>query len=305
MSQKKLHAEPRIPLFPTTTALYQSNGKDIKVHAISTGSISVKKNFMIRKGPGPISKLNILLGKEYTSYLPIWVFVIEHPEGIMVIDTGDVAEADHDEFYKKEGLTNKMNLYAMANQRMISRDDELDIQLAALNIKVTDVSQVVLTHLHGDHIDGVKFFTSNEIIVNELESKSPYGYLPTTVPGWFKPTLVNYSKNRVDYFDQAYPITKAEDVLLVSTPGHTKQHSSVLLKTDHEHILFAGDLTYQNYQLEKFEMSAAHQDYGLSLKSMKNALAYSRKYPFVYLPSHDFDSGKRLLNKTTMITNTP
>jgi glyoxylase-like metal-dependent hydrolase (beta-lactamase superfamily II) len=232
--------------------------------------------------------------------LPIWVFVIEHPEGIIVIDTGDVEEAAHDAFYRRESLTNKFNLNSMANQRMIFRHDELDMQLAKLNIKISDVSKVVLTHLHGDHVDGVKFFKANEFIVNELESKHPYGYLPTTIPSWFKPTLVTHQLNRIDYFDGAYPITKAEDVLLVSTPGHTKHHSSVLFKTDQEHILFAGDLTYQGYQLSSYELSAAHQDYHLSFASMKKTLAYAGKYPLVYLPSHDYHTGDRLKNKTRL-----
>jgi hypothetical protein len=34
--------------------------------------------------------------------MPIWTWVIDHPEGIMVIDTGDIEEADHKDFKKKK-----------------------------------------------------------------------------------------------------------------------------------------------------------------------------------------------------------
>lgn len=289
----QLHKNP----YPTVTSCFTSNGKNVKVHAISTGSISVKKNFMIKNGPGFISKMNIKFGKEYTPFLPIWVYVIEHPEGIIVIDTGDVEAAGHDEFYKNESAGNKMILKAMSNIRRITREDELDRQLAALHIRIADVSKVIMTHLHGDHIDGIKFFPETEIIVYELEKKYPVGYLPATIPSWFNPTLVNYRKDSIDYFDNAYSITKAEDIFLVPTPGHTTYHSSVLFKTDHEHILFAGDLTYQNYQLDKGELSGSHADYHLASRSIQKTLDYAKKYPLIYLTSHGYDVPELLLNK--------
>jgi N-acyl homoserine lactone hydrolase len=87
-----------------TTATYRSNGKDVKVHAVQTGQISVKNNFRTRKGSGALSKLNILLGQKHTEFMPIWAWVIEHPEGIIVIDTGDIEEADHKDFYKQESI---------------------------------------------------------------------------------------------------------------------------------------------------------------------------------------------------------
>ncbi len=42
------------------TSTYRLNGMDIKIHAISTGSISVKNNFLERKGKGVFSKINII-----------------------------------------------------------------------------------------------------------------------------------------------------------------------------------------------------------------------------------------------------
>ena len=231
------------------TAIFRSNGKEVKVHAVQTGLISVKKNFLAQKGEGFLSKLNIVLGSAYADFMPIWAWVIEHPEGIIVVDTGDISESGHRDFYKNETFGTRFSLKAMANRRNITKQDELDTQLMRLGIRPEQVSKVVLTHLHGDHTDGLKFFPGNEIIVNEAEYRKPYGNLPTTYPKWFSPTLVNFSKNRIDIFDRAYPVTKSEDILLVPTPGHTHHHSSILFKTDNGHILFAGDTSYKHQQL--------------------------------------------------------
>ena len=279
------------------TAVYYSKGKEVKVHAVQTGSISVKENFLTRKGPGFLSKLNILLGSAYAGFMPIWVWVIEHPEGIFVIDTGEIEESGDKAFYKHETIGTKFNLMAMSSRRKIGKGDELDTQLAKLGIKPDQVSRVVMTHLHGDHTDGLKFFPNNEIIVNEAERGKPYGNLPTTYPKWFNPTLVNFSKDRVDLFDVAYPLTRSEDLLMVPTPGHTHHHSSILLKTDKEHILFAGDVSYTAHQLLNYHFAGANINYAASRKTYDNVLGYAQKHPLVYLPSHDANSANRLLNK--------
>src|ERR1700722_4351536 len=282
-----------------STATYQSNGKDVKVHAVQTGQISVKNNFLVKKGPGQISKLNILLGHQYADFMPIWTWVIEHPEGIFVIDTGDIEEAEHKDFYKKENIGTKFNLMAMSSKRNIPKDEELNNQLAKLNIKPGQVSKVVLTHLHGDHTDGLKFFPANEIFVLESEHQYPYGNLPTTYPKWFKPTLINFSKDRVECFDEAYAITKSEDILFVPTPGHTRHHSSILFKTDKEHILIAGDTSYTQQQLADNVFAGVNIDYKKTQETYTTIRKYASKFPTIYLPSHDKNSGTRLLNRKT------
>ncbi len=94
------------------TSTYQLYGKDVKIHAITTGLISVKNNFLARKGKGIFSKVNIMLGQQHAAFMPIWVWVIEHPEGIIVIDTGDIEEAAHKEFHKHESIGAKF-LYGL------------------------------------------------------------------------------------------------------------------------------------------------------------------------------------------------
>src|SRR4051794_25179662 len=99
------------------TAVFFSNGKEIKVHAVQTGLISVKENFLNQKGPGFLSKLNIVLGNTYARFMPIWVWVIEHPEGIIVIDTGDIKESCNKDFYRDETMGTKLSLKLMSNKR--------------------------------------------------------------------------------------------------------------------------------------------------------------------------------------------
>ena len=283
------------------TSVFFCNSKEVKVHAVQTGLISVKENFLNQKGKGFMSKLNIVFGNTYADFMPIWVWVIEHPEGIIVVDTGDVKESGYKVFYKNETLGAKFRLKVMSNKRNINKQDELDAQLTRLGIRPEQVSKVVLTHLHGDHTDGLKFFPENEIIVNEAEYRKPYGNLATTYPKWFNPTLVSFLKDRIDFFDSAYPVTKSEDVLLIPTPGHTYHHASVLLKTDNGHILFAGDTSYKHQQLLDNKFAGANIDFVQTQKTYNTILRYAEKYPVIYLPSHDENSANRLVNREYLI----
>ena len=108
------------------TSVFLINSREVKVHAIQTGLISVKENFLNRKGGGFLSKLNIIFGKAYAGFMPIWAWVIEHPEGIIVVDTGDIEASRHKEFYKGETTRTRLTLSAMANKRDIHKHDELD-----------------------------------------------------------------------------------------------------------------------------------------------------------------------------------
>jgi len=283
------------------TSVFFCNSKEVKVHAVQTGLISVKENFLNQKGKGFMSKLNIVFGNTYADFMPIWVWVIEHPEGIIVVDTGDVKESGYKVFYKNETLGAKFREKVMSNKRNINKQDELDAQLSRLGIRPEQVSKVVLTHLHGDHTDGLKFFPENEIIVNEAEYRKPYGNLATTYPKWFNPTLVSFLKDRIDFFDSAYPVTKSEDVLLIPTPGHTYHHASVLLKTDNGHILFAGDTSYKHQQLLDNKFAGANIDFVQTQKTYNTILRYAEKYPVIYLPSHDENSANRLVNREYLI----
>jgi len=283
------------------TSVFFCNAKEVKVHAVQTGLISVKENFLNQKGQGFMSKLNIVFGNTYADYMPIWVWVIEHPEGIIVIDTGDVKESCYNDFYKNESIGTKFSLKLMSNRRDISKQDELDTQLNRLGIRPEQVSKVVLTHLHADHTNGLRFFPGNEIIVHEDEYRKPYANLASTYPRWFNPTLVSFLKDRIDSFDVAYPLTKSEDLLLVPTPGHTYHHASVLLKTDHEHILFAGDTSYKHQQLLDNRFGGSNIDFVQSQKTYNNILRYAEKNPVIYLPSHDENSGNRLISKECLM----
>jgi glyoxylase-like metal-dependent hydrolase (beta-lactamase superfamily II) len=91
--------------------------------------------------------------------------------------------------------------------------------------------------------------------------------------------------------------------LLVPTPGHTHHHCSVLLKTDKEHVLFAGDASYKHQQVLDNKFGGSNIDFVQSQKTYDHILSYAKKYPLIYLPSHDENSANRLTGKAYIQCN--
>ena len=274
------------------TKTFMAQGELVKIHAISTGMVAVKERFRETDWRGLPAILSSFLDPRFTEWMPIWTWVIEHPEGIFLIDTGENSQVNNPAYFKSSGhFENWMNRTQFKFK--VDREEEVDAQLMQIGIQPEDISTVVLTHLHLDHIDGLKYFPTNKILVNQLEWQKPYGDLPKLYPPWFKPTLIEMNEEFPVFGKSAF-LTQRRDIVLLSTPGHTYGHSSVLLMTDQCHLLFAGDVVYYERQLTENRYSAANVSPRDAQETYRKIKAYSQLYKLIVLPSHDHEAGLRL-----------
>ncbi|MBU3026048.1 N-acyl homoserine lactonase family protein [Zobellia galactanivorans] len=283
----------------TQTTTVKCNGKSVKIHAIQTGTVAVKKSHITNRTAHFLTPIKISLDRHFTEFMPIWVWVIEHPEGNIVIDTGENANVANPGYFDPIGKL--AAAYSKKNFKFkVSQENEIGFQLRQLGIKKDSIKNVILTHLHIDHTDGLKDFKNVEIIVSEKEYKNPSGHFPELVPNWFKPKTVRFQTDFVEVFNEAFPLTKAEDLLLIPTQGHTKHHTSVLFKTDECDILFAGDVCYNQEQLITNDLPGINVSYKETKNTYEKIKTYAKYNKLIFLPSHDIDSGQRLTNKTEL-----
>ena len=266
-----------------------------RIHAICTGTVSVKKNFKQAKGGTLLSKVNFILDKKYSDPLPIWVWLIEHPEGIFLIDTGENANVTDKGYFKKEGiLLNWINTTQFKFQ--VTQAEEIGVRLAEINLSTDRITKVILTHLHLDHIDGLKYFENSNVLINDYEWKHPSFALPSLYPEWLSPILVKLQPKEDSFFSKSFSLTEANDLMLVASPGHTKGHCSVLALAEDYSYFLAGDVTYDQQQLMDDTFAGAHQDFKLSKDTYNKIKKYATRNKTVYLPSHDPQSAVRLSN---------
>jgi N-acyl homoserine lactone hydrolase len=279
-------------MFDRQTVQLTSNGKPVTVHLVSTGGVSVKTKFREATKTGYLAMPDFILDKKFTEWMPIWVLIIEHPEGVFVIDTGENADVNNPGYFKSSGMF--ANWFDTTQFKFkVERDEEIGPQLDQLNIPIEKIKAVALTHLHLDHIDGLKYFPATQIVVNKREWEKPFGDLPKLYPPWFKPTLVDLDE-KYDVFERVHYLTEAKDMLLVETPGHTYHHCSVLLEADECSIFFAADICYTQYQLIQEKYSGTNASHKMAKETYQKVKQFAAHNKLVFIPSHDAAAAARL-----------
>ncbi len=263
----------------------------IKVHAITSGLVKVKKS---HQNPS-IGFPAIMMDPFWTEWLPIHTWLIEHPEGNILIDTGENSNVNNDDYFSCDNVNGMV--YRTILKFDIDESRELPSLLSKINIQPDDIRWVVLTHLHLDHVDGIQFFPNAEFIVSKSEYRiTAPGHVPCLLPNWFRPREVTYSNYNNLGFDGSYALTKAKDVMIVPTPGHTHGHQSVILQTNEASVFFAGDTTFTQEQLLKDQVAGICSDKKAASKTITQIQEFGKNYPMIYLPSHDLESALRLKN---------
>lgn len=275
----------------------------LHIHAIQTGTVGIKTKQLRGEGHGPMRLLHTLTDPNWSDPAPIYAWVIEHPEGIIVVDTGETARTS-----QKGYLPQWHPFMSQAVKHFfVSPEEEIGIQLMNLGIAPSDVRWVIMTHLHTDHAGGLHHFPHAEILVARKEYAAArglngrlLGYLPHHWPRWFNPRLVDFTSGPVGPFPSSFPLTKANDVILLPTEGHSHGHLSVLVREEQLSIFLAGDTSYTEQLLLEQAIDGVSPNEQASQQTLKRIGEYIRAMPTVYLPSHDPASNERLSRRQTV-----
>ena len=274
----------------------------MKVHAISTGTVTITRNWQVGKGQGLTRLVNTLLDRNFTEPLPIFCWVIEHQEGLIVVDTGIPANANDPILFPPH-----MALVQRAARFQITPEQEIGPQMQQRGLSPDDVRWVVLTHLHQDHEGGLQYFPHAEIMIARAEWQVAQGfagrmggYLNIRWPHWLAPTLIDFDPIPHGPFPGSYPVTSRGDVFVVPTPGHSVGHQSIVI-VDGEHTLFiAGDTSYTQDLLLANQIDGIGSDPAAELDTHRRIMDYAASTNMIYLPSHEWDAERRLKERDVL-----
>ena len=170
-------------------------------------------------------------------------------------------------------------------------DKTITDQLGAIGLKPTDVAYVAISHTHGDHIGNVDLFPSSTVLMQRAEYEwidSPDG--PNENVNKLKALarkLLGTPKNLkllagdTDVFGDG-------SVTLVSTPGHTPGHQSLLVHLKNSgFIILSGDVVHLRENFEKSIVPSLNTDEAASIASMDRIRRMMATYNAKLFINHD------------------
>jgi glyoxylase-like metal-dependent hydrolase (beta-lactamase superfamily II) len=265
----------------------------MRIHAIQTGRVRIKQAQIEGRGHGTWRQLQPILSQEWAEWSPTYAWAIEHPEGVIVVDTGAAVHL--------KSLPRWHPYFQLSVRFDIEPEQEVGPQLRSRGIGVRDIKTVVLTHMHIDHDGGLAHFPHSRIVVSgdELARTSGIrgailGYLPNRWPKWFDPQPLAWQPTPCGPFMRSAPLTAAGDVVAVPTPGHTPSHLSVIVHDGDEQIMFAGDASYLDSTMLNGAVDGVNPNEAEATATLAAIRTLCAQRPTIYLPTHDPRSAARL-----------
>jgi len=202
--------------------------------------------------------------------IPVSMWVIDHPKGLVVFDTGNnVAISDNCKGYWAAGNCD----FFKPSQK---REDVIDMQLKKLGYSADKVKVVISSHSHLDHIGNIEMFPNaiHAIQKKELyQAWFPEKFQGRTSPGSFVMADVDNARE-FNYLELEgdYDLFGDGSIQILSTPGHTLGHQSVKVKTGSgQTLVITQDAVWMKENLEGYPagMNYSVQDYFKSLNRLK------------------------------------
>src|SRR5690606_12643591 len=138
-----------------------SHAQDIKLYAFSSGALTLGKGILQNLAPvdPPIQ-------------VPVGFYVITHPKGNALFDTGNNDRIITDPSYWGAAFT--------VLKPINTPDVAIDTQLEKIGLKPDDIKYVVVSHLHLDHGGNVGKFPNSTIVVQKDEILNAFWPQPGT-----------------------------------------------------------------------------------------------------------------------------
>ncbi|HEX7812563.1 MAG TPA: N-acyl homoserine lactonase family protein [Burkholderiales bacterium] len=211
-------------------------------------------------------------------------YLIRHEKGLLLWDSGipdSVAETP-------EGVTVANGMLVLKVKRT------LQAQLKELDVAPSQVTHLAFSHFHGDHVGNANLFTAARLYIQNPEFEAAFGAEPAKFG--FNPAMYEKLRNS--------PMVKLSgdkdvfgdgSVLILSTPGHTPGHQSLLVKLPATGaVVLSGDATHFQDNWENRRVPARNFDKEQTAASMQKIANVLRQEKAVLWINHDYEQSAAL-----------
>jgi glyoxylase-like metal-dependent hydrolase (beta-lactamase superfamily II) len=284
---------------------HESGGSVKSVSVISTGTGEAHREHIY--GTRKPALWWIFFGRQRVS-IPINVYIIEHSDGLVLFDTGQDRAVMTDPDYWPAGLTGF--IFRHVFRFHIGPDDTLTRQLELSGYSVADVKKAVISHLHGDHIGGIREILHADLVVSSeawdhmLQPHSERHFIfrrDIDLPDakWQRISFQPTDDPSIAPFTHAFDLMGDGSMILLPTPGHCPGSLSMLVRRDGAPpLLLVGDLCYGLELLERCQLPGTGDRKKLRASYAKVLALKERMPDLVILPAHDPGAAEALRKAT-------
>jgi N-acyl homoserine lactone hydrolase len=259
-----------------------SPGATVRVRPLLSGEIMAPPAWFRRPAgfAGPLR--GMLARRSSWIALPIPAFLIDHPTaGSILVDTGLHASVPGN-------ASDSLGPVAKLLHIRMAPEQAIPAQLEALGVDAHGIRTVVMTHLHYDHASGVSQFPQATFVVSRAEWEAAAdggmkeGYRPRQFDHAFDWRAIDYEHADVASFAsfaRSVDLLGDGSIRLVSTPGHSRGHQSVVLRLHDRELLLTGDAAYRRETIDQAELPLVVTDEHLYRRSLTEIARYVERTP--------------------------
>jgi glyoxylase-like metal-dependent hydrolase (beta-lactamase superfamily II) len=259
-----------------------SEGATVRVRPLLVAEIMAPPDWF-RRPPGFAGPLRAFLARRSTWVaLPVPAFLIDHPTaGPILVDTGLHPSVADDP-------TESLGPVARLLDIRMTAEQAVPAQLDALGVDPHAIRSVVMTHLHYDHAGAVSQFPQATFVVSSAEWEAASngglkdGYRRRQFDHAFDWRTVDYEHRDVPSFAtfaRSVDLLGDGSIRLVSTPGHSRGHQSVIVRLHDRELLLTGDAAFRRETIETGEVPLIVTDEHLYRRSLSEIASYVQRTP--------------------------
>ena len=249
----------------------------MKVHVLHTGEVRVSPylpfggdNCNLLKASGMTTP------KEDWIWLPVSVYLIEHPKGLILVDTGWHRDMSPEGVYDKAAQIKSLGSRVLynVNQGQIPLGEAVDEQLEAMGIKPADLDYVLLTHLDCDHANGLRAVKDAKHIIvaqEELDCARKNGFIRYKKKWWEGVDLQTIEWNGTEGPAQkSFDLFDDGSIKMINIPGHCDGLCAVkITREDGRYVLLFSDGGYATKSWKEMITSGVSLDKEMQRKSLQ------------------------------------
>ena len=211
---------------------------------------------------GPLG--NFLAGASGRIRVPTPSFLVEHPRGRVLFDSGLHLDCQSDP-------AARLGVIARVYDVECRPGDEVRARLATLGIDAGAVTHLVNSHLHYDHTGGNHQIPNARLVVQRREWEA--GHTAEAIAAnYYQPHDYDLGHD-VLLVDGEHDLFGDGSVVCLPTYGHTPGHQSLRVRNDHGTVVLAADACYLRRTLDDLHLPAIVHDAAAMQRSLQTLRA--------------------------------